>query len=634
MVSTGSIAIFNILFAIGLLVLVVWIASALGVYVLGVLGVENLSGLEMMVFSTALGLGVLAYGIFFLGLMGLLKGEVIAGLLFFIGLATCGEMYTLLRKTYTYIMDFPRRFRRINLNVKIFFILGCLVLALSLMQSLTPPWDYDGLLYHLQGPRLFLEAGRIYPVRDNWLVYYPFTPEMLFTLGMSINCDYFSKLVHLGFAIILLLSTYACAKRFLGKSSAWLSPAILIGIPLYPIWASFAYGDMAWSVYEFLAVYAALLWMDSQKRQWLMLAGILMGFALGSKYMAFGGAIALGIWLLWRSRSSGWRGLLVNGFLFGGIALGVGAPWYLKNWVWTGSPLYPMFISAQDPNLVKWELWSAYMIGFGSGRGVVDYLLLPIRLYTQYHRFGTFLGSIEIPSLLFPLLVLYPWTNKTRQTNAWLGIAIICFAFWAAGPQQSRFLLPLFPLLSLLTAFVLSEFATRLPKQELGMVLSTGLALGVVATTLLYSVLFFSYVAPMKVILGLESKTEFLERNIALFSMQQHIQDKLPEQVRVLMLWDGRGYYCDQRCLPDTSQSQWTALVSRTWEVNQVAKDLRQQGVTHLLFSEQDAIFVSQYDVSGLQKKALAFLIDDFIPSCTHQIHHTEYYSLMELTCP
>jgi hypothetical protein len=226
------------------------------------------------------------------------------------------------------------------------------------------------------------------------------------------------------------------------------------------------------------------------------------------------------------------------------------------------------------------------------------------------------------------------WTNKSEQTNAWLGIAMICFVFWAAGPQQIRFLLPLFPLFSLATTHVIIDFAAKLKKRGLGAMLSKGLAYGMVATTLIYSILFFANISPVKVILGSESKTGFLERNIALFKMLQYIKRQLPEQARVLMLWDGRGYYCDERFLPDTSQSQWTALVSQTWKVNQIAKDLHQQGVTHLLFSTQDAEFIGQYDVSGLQIKALAFLINDFSPNCTREIHHTDYYSLMEITCP
>lgn len=215
------------------------------------------------------------------------------------------------------------------------------IFLLVLLQTLTPPWDYDGLMYHLEGPRLFLQAGQIVPLPENWLTYYPFLVEMLFGLGLAFGSDVFAKLVHLTFAVLLVLATYSAAARFTGRKHAWLAAAILVGIPIFPIWAGFAYSDMAWALYEFLAVYAALIWIErrqssdadevesaSQPRlpEWglLALAGALMGFALGTKYMALGGAGVLGLVVLWQSRKDGWRRVVRNAAVYGLAALLVG----------------------------------------------------------------------------------------------------------------------------------------------------------------------------------------------------------------------------------------------------------------------------------------------------------------------
>ena len=37
------------------------------------------------------------------------------------------------------------------------------IFGLALLQTLTPPWDYDSLMYHLVGPRSFLEANGSIP---------------------------------------------------------------------------------------------------------------------------------------------------------------------------------------------------------------------------------------------------------------------------------------------------------------------------------------------------------------------------------------------------------------------------------------------------------------------------------------
>ena len=100
-----------------------------------------------------------------------------------------------------------------------------------------------------------------------------------------------------------------------------------------------------------------------------------------------------------------------------------------------------------------------------------------------------------------------------------------------------------------------------------------------------------------------------------------------------MMLWDGRGYYFDRRYLPDVTQSQWAYLASQKgWDVQQVATHLHEAGVTHLLLSFQDMNFISQYDVSGQQLRAARFLIREFVPACTRQVYHDNYYDLLEIT--
>jgi hypothetical protein len=209
------------------------------------------------------------------------------------------------------------------------------------------------------------------------------------------------------------------------------------------------------------------------------------------------------------------------------------------------------------------------------------------------------------------------------------------FVVWAIGVQQIRYLLPLFPALCLLTSHVLIDLVDRMKQwASLGRILSLGLVFGMVASTLTYSILFFAMVSPLKVILGIESKEAFLDRMLPLFEVTQFIETRLPEQARVMMLWDGRGFYCDQRCLPDFMQSQWTYLVSTGHDVETIALKMKDQGVSSLLYSQQDMNFISQHDVSGKHLEAARFLVKEFIPACTRQIYKDDYYELLELTCP
>jgi hypothetical protein len=223
--------------------------------------------------------------------------------------------------------------------------------------------------------------------------------------------------------------------------------------------------------------------------------------------------------------------------------------------------------------------------------------------------------------------------RRTPALNALAGWAILRFIFWAAGAQQTRFLLPLFPALSILAAYVLGCLAGKL-RGILGRVLPRGLGFGMLAVTLVYSLLFFIDVQPLRVILGSESRDEFLSRKLYLYPALQFIQTSLPSSARVWMLWDGRGYYCDERCVPDIDQSQWTQVAMHSWDVSQTARELRQRGATHLLISLQDANFIAQFDRSGQQLRAHEFLLKEFVPTCTRDLYRNEYYQLVELTCP
>jgi hypothetical protein len=299
--------------------------------------------------------------------------------------------------------------------------------------------------------------------------------------------------------------------------------------------------------------------------------------------------------------------------------------------VWTGSPLYPILLASSDPLAGQVRLWTQYMYSFGAGRNLLDYVLLPLNVYVHYTRFGTFLGSIEIPSPLFLLLVIYPWTPRSRQLNTLFGLVAAQFVIWAVSVQQTRYLLPLFPLLSILTSLVLVNGVGRF--QRRWRTLTMGLMAGMVAVTIIYSLIFFFDIAPYQVVTGAVSKDMFLRRTVADYAALRFIQTELPEQARVLMLWDGSGYYCDARCLPDVDHARWTYLVMQQPTVDAMTKQLKREGITHLLFNVESADFIAQHDPTGDHRRAASFLFEQFAPACLREVFRQPRTILFEVTC-
>lgn len=627
----GPRALWDALFTLVLAAIVSLLAIGVGRQIMRWLRLP-LAGLELTVFSLPLGFGVIAYGVLALGLLGLLQVWALIAWLLAVGVLGWREIATLIRDMPTWLNSRRVAWSRTARWQKLLLIIFVVLLILTLFQALTPPWDYDSLLYHLQGPRLFLQAGRIQNLPENWLTSYPFTVQMLFLLGLRFGSDSFAKVINLIYGVLLCLMTYALARRYLDQTHAFVAVAVLIGIPIGPIWGSLAYVDMAWATYVLVGIYAIMLWRDDRQRRWLILVGLGLGWAAGTKYFALGTAGIIGLWVMWNDVRRGWKVLLPDALTYGLTVGLIAAPWYVKNWIWTGSPLYPIVFAGTDRIAQQARLWTSYMGDYGAGRALVDYLLLPLNLYARFYRFGTFLGNIEIPSPLYLLLVLYPFTPRPKVLNGLVGVAGLSFVLWAFSTQQTRFLLPLFPLLSILVSVVLVDGIGRFRRRW--RTISVGLVVGMLTVSVFYSATFFASIEPYRVITGSQSKAEFLERVLKNYAALEYVQTALPRQARVFMLWDGRGYYCDERCMPDVDHARWTYLVATHPTIDEVVAELRQLDVTHLLINEESVDFMLQHDPTGDHLRAARFFANEFQPKCLREVFAARGTTVYELTCP
>ena len=96
----------------------------------------------------------------------------------------------------------------------------------------------------------------------------------------------------------------------------------------------------------------------------------------------------------------------------------------------------------------------------------------------------------------------------------------------------------------------------------------------------------------------------------------------------------GTGYYCDERCMPDTSQSQGVRIAIPSFDPLVVASELREMGVTHLLFSSLEYSFISsKHDPTGLHKRAGDFSWNDFYPVCASEIYVDPWPRIFEIPC-
>lgn len=321
-----------------------WIACGIGSLLLSRVQVLQTRPLERSVYGTAIGLGVAAYGVLFLGLSGLLSfwpvtvwWLVLAGVGFGSMLRNARDGLAAVR---AWKPGIPRSLP--SLAAAFCVVVVCLSASLCLLACYRPSMgrEWDAIAYHLADPKVFLMESRIRSLPTEHHSNFPFTVEMLFTAGLLYEGTALANLSHLAMALLTVGAMVTYSARLSAPSAGWIASALFMTTPIVVWEASTAYIDIGFGLYSLLAglaVISAGHAGSSERRQWICLAGVMMGFALGTKYLALLPLVLYGGLLLFR------RVPLKEAAVYAGIALVIGSPWYIKNVVLTGNPVYPFF---------------------------------------------------------------------------------------------------------------------------------------------------------------------------------------------------------------------------------------------------------------------------------------------------
>jgi hypothetical protein len=207
-----------------------WICFGVGASVLRRLRAEPGGLAEELPLAAAMGMGLLAYLVLGVGLLGHLEPWAMGGLLALLALAGRRHMLRLARGLPSIVSAAaPRRSAAVALS---FFLI--VMLILTLLGALAPAGDsdYDSLVYHLTIPKIYLQDGGIHFIP--WLTHsnFPFTLEMLYTLGLSLRDQSLAKLFHFGCGWLTLCAVFAYGRRWWGERAGWIGAAVFAAIPI------------------------------------------------------------------------------------------------------------------------------------------------------------------------------------------------------------------------------------------------------------------------------------------------------------------------------------------------------------------------------------------------------------------
>ncbi len=491
------------------------------------------------------------------------------------------------------------------------------LIVIAGLQALAPSLKWDSLVYHLQLPRRYLEMGKIDHVGDILFAGFPQLAEMMFTWAMSLQAGTTAATLGCVVGVIAALGVGGFAERLVGKEFRWIAPAILLSGASISRGLSWAYVDL----WVFFFGLATIILLDHYGRTkeitWVGFAAVFTGFAFSTKYTA-GMMIPIGIIYLFvvylqerksvrpmdkqipsgerllsskkQSGSFSWNTLLKPILLFVCISLVITVPWFAKNFITTGNPLYPFFFGGRD----MIELHLTFYQYESYERTLLDHLLLPFES-TIFGIQGGPIFNTSISPLFLALIpgVILGWGSfkgeKRKSITRLATMGLATWFFWGLASHISsaltitRHYFLILSALVLLASFGLeSTWRIKLRSIHIGWIVRF-LVIFVFVLTMITEVLNFAKMDPIRVLSGIQTQEEYLTEQLGWFEPVMQAMNSLPEGSNVAMFWEPRSYYCEVPCSPDVILDKWWYLMRTVGGSDEAISLLRSQNYTHVL---------------------------------------------------
>jgi hypothetical protein len=301
------------------------------------------------------------------------------------------------------------------------------------------------------------------------------------------------------------------------------------------------------------------------------------------------------------------------------IALLIGGGWYLRNWMWTGNPVYPFaygIFGGRGWTAAMAQGYQADQMQYGFGRAPLDWLLLPWRVAMAPLNLVAFQGRavgapfwpfsdaplpnpaqnglFETPGLVLQtvvgpmLLALGAPLIFMRRKPAVVGLALwavlFFWLFWAATGQYIRYLIPAFSVLCLPCGWGLSRYLTR------STLLRWTCLIFLTAWLIFAPLLTWQGAAStLPVILGAETPQQYLARAFPGYEAMRWAAQNTPPQAHFAVYGEPRDFYLDRDYFwaddPHNNLIDYAKIKSG----DDLARALAGQGATHVLVNTQAA---------------------------------------------
>lgn len=615
--------------------LLVALASyTLGRFVVASIRLNSLSTWERRVVVLTLGAGALSMSSLALALTGLYRPFTVALLIG--GVLVVGALVSAARRDRGGA-DAPEEARRsvgpVGLD-KAWFVLAFLALSFGLVGALAPETEYDALWYHLNVPRLWLEAGRPIDLLQEFPSLYPFTWELVYGAGLTMGGVVAAKLLHFGCLLVLSATAVLASRRYSPACSPYVVVALLVTAPTVLWESTTAYNDLALAMFASLACYALARYAETAHRPWLAVAGLEFGFAAATKHLGLvllAAALAVLTWE-WLRRCVPFARLARVIAIVTVIAIVLPLPWYIRAWHYSGNPFFPELygLFGGGPS-ARWNVATergldAFKAHFGMGRGVWSLIRLPWDATVHAALFGGSFGPLWL--VLIPACVI---GRRGDRALTLLAVGALAYmAVWASplSSFQMRFLVPAAAALAILGAEGWRRLVTAhvdvtpKPRRIAAVALLTIAFLDLPPFITLHEADRVRYsgwlthvlrTAPVAVVTGRESEMQYLTRSVPSYAVWQYANSHLPADASVLTFTEGDNLYAQRTRYPEDAALMRRAVWEATSDAD-VFDTLHRLGIEYVIFNRRQLPQLRSYGLRLADdriQRACATLYDD-----------------------
>jgi 4-amino-4-deoxy-L-arabinose transferase-like glycosyltransferase len=426
----------------------------------------------------------------------------------------------------------PRAWRGLG-RERILLAAAAAVAVVDLVLAAAPPTSGDALAYHLVGPKLWLQRHDMFAIWWNWPTFQPFATEMHFAYAQALWSGAAAIVVGAGLTGLTAVAVYGLTRELAGPRAAAVAALLWVGQGAVLWEATGGFVDVVLSGLLVLAAWHVAAFVRERRPNDVVWAGFCAGLAASTKV----------------------HGLLVLPFLalvpivvvgaprdrlaaLGRFALGalVALPWYVRAWVVTGNPFYPLGFGGRYWNAAAQADYVRSWRGDGI-HGIWHLPFFPLEFVLQtahYERGYSFSVALFV---LMPLALVFSRRGWVRLLA--IAICIYLVLWWQGMHQATRYVLPALAFGSALAGYA----AVRLWETRWGRAIVAGVA--AVSAVLLVAItgLYARQVLPG--VVGTEATPAFVQRLTGTQTAYDWIDAHLPANGRVAMIGFRNLYWLD-----------------------------------------------------------------------------------------